>query len=122
MIRHPKCFLRLNEQHLSEGSIKEYQTQLFKDFSDDYNGTIIIVRSNHYKEFVFFMPHRFEETYGKDTDTQHAFYWINHDELVPCIHLRDHSFASDNAFLIWITDAMTIYNNRKYIDECGLSS
>ena len=56
VIKQLKCLLRLNEQILSKGNLKEYQINLWKDLSDEYYGTVIIIRSDFKKNFGFFTP------------------------------------------------------------------
>ena len=51
-----KPLLRLNEEDLNEGNLKEFQKDLWKDFCNNYNGTIIIIRSDFGKNFAFFIP------------------------------------------------------------------
>ena len=51
--------LRLNEEDLGTGNLLLYQNKLFEDFSDDYNGTIIILKSDCDKEFGFFIANKF---------------------------------------------------------------
>ena len=38
-----------------------YQKKLFEDFEGDYNGTIVIIRSNHGKLFGCLIPDKLEE-------------------------------------------------------------
>ncbi len=51
-----------------------------------FNSFLIIVESEYQKIFAYFVPHKFEATKDKSTGTQLAFYWINDDQLVTCIH------------------------------------
>ena len=60
-IKTLKCLLRLNMKNLKINNLENYQKKLWKDFEDDYNGTIIIVKSNYNKEFAYFIPDRLEE-------------------------------------------------------------
>jgi len=60
-IKTLKCLLRLNMKNLNINTLKNYQKKLWKDFEDDYNGTIIIVKSNYKKEFAYFISDRLEE-------------------------------------------------------------
>ena len=40
------CLLRLNDEDLSKGNLKEFQEKLWKAFEDYQNYTIVIVRSD----------------------------------------------------------------------------
>ena len=62
----------------------ELQNKLYEDFKDNYDGIILIVRSNFGKEFVFFMKSKlFMTEYGAvGTGIQLIFYWINDNQLI----------------------------------------
>ena len=55
---------------------------LWQEFVGNYNGFLIIVRSNFGKEFAFYIPHKIKEVKNcKITNEQYGFYWINGDQL-----------------------------------------
>ncbi len=49
--------LNIHGENLSQGNLKNYQRWLWKQFEDNYNRTLIIVRSNLGKEFAFYIPY-----------------------------------------------------------------
>ena len=51
--------LKLNEEDLIEGNLKKHQKKLWKDYKDGYKATLVIIRSNHGKEFAFYIPYQF---------------------------------------------------------------
>ncbi len=53
--------LTLDSKDLIKGNLKIYQQQLWKQFKDNYNGTLVIVRSNYGKDFAFFVPEQFKK-------------------------------------------------------------
>lgn len=57
-----KCLLRLNEENLKHNSVHEFETKLWLNFKDDYQGILIIIKSNMGKDFAFYIPHKFEQT------------------------------------------------------------
>ena len=75
--------LTLNGEDLCKDNLENHQRWLWQQFKGNYNGFLIIVRSNFGKEFAFYIPHKFEETQEwKSTDNIFGFYWINGDQLV----------------------------------------
>ncbi len=56
-IRELACLLRLHEQDLEQGNLLNHQKWLSKQFGRNYNGTLVIIRSNFCKEFGFYIPH-----------------------------------------------------------------
>lgn len=123
-IRTLKCLLRLNQQNLNKGNLENYQKKLWKDFEDDYNGTIVIVRSNFDKEFAYFMPDRLEEQGFKETDLQLAFYWIDKTQLITCKSKEQHSFfQSGGQFNTFIgMEGWAVENDRSIRDSVRLNS
>ena len=53
--------LILGGEDLSQGNLKTHQRMLWEQFKDNYNGTIVIVKTNFGKEFAFFIPEQFKE-------------------------------------------------------------
>ena len=51
------CLLRLHGEDLSEGNLKNHQRLLWEKFEGNYDGTIVIIRSNFGKELIFYIPH-----------------------------------------------------------------
>ncbi len=51
------CLLRLHGEDLEQGNLENHQRWLWQQFEGNYNGTLIIVRSNFGKEFAFYIPH-----------------------------------------------------------------
>ena len=49
-------FLSLNEEDLTEVNLKNQQIWLSEQFKRNYNGFLIIVKSNFGKEFAFYIP------------------------------------------------------------------
>ena len=50
-----KNVLRINHKDLSQGNLIDYQILLREYFKNDYSSTLVIIRSNFDKEFVFFV-------------------------------------------------------------------
>ncbi len=75
---------RLNKEDLESGKfLNDHQRWLREQFECNYDGFLIIIRSNFGKEFAFYIPHKFEEIKNdKFTGNHLAFYWINGDQLV----------------------------------------
>ena len=48
--------LELDEKDLSQGNLYIHQENLWRQFEDGYDGTLIIIRSNFGKEFAFYIP------------------------------------------------------------------
>ena len=79
-IRKVRCLLSLNKQNLKEGSLQNFQTKLWEDFSCSYNATLVIIRSNFNKKFAFFFPNKLEKIDSwKKTNKHFYFYWIDDD-------------------------------------------
>ena len=51
------CLLSLDRVDLEHGNLKKHQKWLWKQFEGNYNGTLIIVRSEFGKEFAFYIPY-----------------------------------------------------------------
>jgi hypothetical protein len=57
-MRELVCLLRLHKEDLEEINLKNYQRLLWEKFSEgNYTGTLIFIRSNFGKEFVFYIPY-----------------------------------------------------------------
>ena len=75
-----KCLLKLNQQTLNQGNLKDYTKKLWKDFENNYNNTMIIIKSNFDKEFVFFFANKLEEANDSiETRNLFVYYWINNN-------------------------------------------
>jgi hypothetical protein len=48
---------RLNKEDLEQGNLYNHQRYLWQLFEGNYNGFLIILRSNFGKEFAFYIPH-----------------------------------------------------------------
>ena len=95
-----KNVLRINHKDLSQGNLIDYQILLREYFKNDYSSTLVIIRSNFDKEFVFFIPNRLEETYDSEiTGDLLAFYWINDDQLVTTKNSFEPEFSSNSKFV-----------------------
>jgi len=53
-VRKVNCLLRLQQQKLSKGNLKDYQTDLHNNLSQIYNGILVIIKTNFGKEIAFF--------------------------------------------------------------------
>ena len=97
---------------------------MWKDFEDDYNGTIIIVKSNYGKEFVYFMPERLEEQDFKETELQLTFYWINNKQLITCASSKNHSFFQSGGIFNTLIgmEGLSLENDRAIRDSVRLDS
>ena len=96
--------LQLHGEDLTQGNLYNHQRWLWRKFSEgNYIGFLIILRSNHGKEFAFYIPHKFEEAKRPKSIYNHlGFYWINGDELVTVTNTNKHWFVSDGVNFIWI--------------------
>ncbi len=88
------CLLRLHKEDLERCNLKKHQRWLWKQFEGNYNGFLIILKSNFGKVFAFYIPSKFEETNYKLTDKQLGFYWINGDQLVTMTNSKNPVFRS----------------------------
>ena len=58
--------LRLNNEILSKGNLYNYQKRLWDDSQqEDFNGTIVIIRSKLNKKFGYFIPTKIQNTVEK---------------------------------------------------------
>ena len=60
-MRQVSRLLKLTEEDLIQPNLKSHQKYLWDQFKDGYKATLLIVRSNFAKEFVFYIPYKFEE-------------------------------------------------------------
>ena len=56
-----RFLLRLDEENLIQGNLLTHQIQLWKDFKDTYEETLVILKSAHRKELAFYIPFRFKK-------------------------------------------------------------
>ena len=67
-IRELVCLVKLREEDLRQGNLKNHKRQLCQQFESIYDEFLIIVRSDSGKEFAFYIPHKFEETKYIETE------------------------------------------------------
>ena len=68
--------LRLNNEILSKGNLYNYQKRLWDDSQqEDFNGTIVIIRSKLNKKYAYFIPSKIQNTVEK----AHSKYYREED-------------------------------------------
>ncbi len=82
--------------------------------------TLLIVRSNYNKEFVYFIPSKFQKARGLITGKQYAFYWINNNQLITCMNEKHCVFFSTDKYFIFLDLGIVIANNREFKDMAAL--
>ena len=54
-MRQVSRLLKLTEEDLIQPNLKSHQKYLWDQFKDGYKGTLVIVRTNFGKDFVFYI-------------------------------------------------------------------